>query len=211
MIITDIKQQVKNDKRYSVFIDGEFAFGISGVDVLYYKLKIGDEITPGKCNEIMEEAIFGKARDKAARLITFKPRTEKEIRQRLLEDEYPSEAVDRVINIFEKYGYINDEKYAKDYVADCLKLKGYGAHKIKYELHMKGVCDEYIEMALEGTENAQEEKAYVLLEKRLKGRRDIDYKERKKHSDYLARKGYSYDIINAVFKRLIDENNDYYE
>lgn len=44
MIITDIKKQVKDTERYSIYIDNKFVFGLSGVDVLYYRLKIGNEI-----------------------------------------------------------------------------------------------------------------------------------------------------------------------
>lgn len=45
MIITDIKKQVKDTERYSIYIDNKLVFGLSGVDVLYYRLKIGNEIS----------------------------------------------------------------------------------------------------------------------------------------------------------------------
>ena len=41
MIITDIQRQKHNDKRFSVFVDGEYTFSVSDVDLLYYKLKVG--------------------------------------------------------------------------------------------------------------------------------------------------------------------------
>ena len=52
MIITDIKKQVKDTERYSIYIDNKFVFGLSGVDVLYYRLKIGNEITQEKYDEL---------------------------------------------------------------------------------------------------------------------------------------------------------------
>ena len=54
MIITDIKKQVKDTERYSIYIDNKFVFGLSGVDVLYYRLKIGNEIPQEKYDEILE-------------------------------------------------------------------------------------------------------------------------------------------------------------
>ena len=53
MIITDIKKQVKDTERYSIYIDNKFVFGLSGVDVLYYRLKIGNEIPQEKYDEIL--------------------------------------------------------------------------------------------------------------------------------------------------------------
>ena len=54
MIITDIKKQVKDTERYSIYIDNKFVFGLSGVDVLYYRLQIGNEISQEKYDEILE-------------------------------------------------------------------------------------------------------------------------------------------------------------
>ena len=60
MIITDIKKQVKDTERYSIYIDNKFVFGLSGVDVLYYRLKIGNEIPQEKYDEILEFSELGE-------------------------------------------------------------------------------------------------------------------------------------------------------
>ena len=65
MIITDIKKQVKDTERYSIYIDNKFVFGLSGVDVLYYRLKIGNEISQEKYDEILENVIYEKAKNTA--------------------------------------------------------------------------------------------------------------------------------------------------
>ena len=62
MIITDIKKQVKDTERYSIYIDNKFVFGLSGVDVLYYRLKIGNEISQEKYDEILDNVIYEKAK-----------------------------------------------------------------------------------------------------------------------------------------------------
>ena len=68
MIITDIKKQVKDTERYSIYIDNKFVFGLSGVDVLYYRLKIGNEIPQEKYDEILENVIYEKAKNTAVKL-----------------------------------------------------------------------------------------------------------------------------------------------
>ena len=67
MIITDIKKQVKDTERYSIYIDNKFVFGLSGVDVLYYRLKIGNEIPQEKYDEILENVIYEKAKNTAVK------------------------------------------------------------------------------------------------------------------------------------------------
>ena len=58
MLITDLKQQVKDGKRVSVFLDGKFAFGMTDVDVLFYHLRIGEELTEERYSYILEQCIY---------------------------------------------------------------------------------------------------------------------------------------------------------
>ena len=67
MIITDIKKQVTDTERYSIYIDNKFVFGLSGVDVLYYRLKIGNEISQEKYDEILDNVIYEKAKNTAVK------------------------------------------------------------------------------------------------------------------------------------------------
>ena len=112
MKITDIRQQKHNKKRYSVFIDGNFAFGLDEVDILYYKLLDADEISYDKFNYIKENVVFSKARDTALKYINNKQRTKKEIINKLREKDFTEDIIEKVIKLFEKYGYIDDYAYA---------------------------------------------------------------------------------------------------
>ena len=71
MIITDIKKQVKDTERYSIYIDNKFVFGLSGVDVLYYRLKIGNEISQEKYDEILDNVIYEKAKNTAVKFLGY--------------------------------------------------------------------------------------------------------------------------------------------
>jgi regulatory protein len=205
MIITDLKQQVKNDKRYSLYVDGKFAFGLTDVDVVFYGLKIGDEISEEKYSLIYDEAVYTKAKQKAVSLICYRERSKKEIRDRISRD-YDEDITERVMNFLEEYGYVNDEKFATVYARDCLKNKKWGRRKIEFELKMKGVPSDIVfsvlDSVIEDGEETQANIAARLLEKRLKGRKCIDYKERQKHTAYLAGRGFSFDDISDAFSEL---------
>ena len=201
MRITAVTKQKKDPDRVSVYIDEKFAFGISAVDALYYHIEEGKELTMERYDYILNELIYQKARDKAVRLLGFSARTEKELMDRLRPD-YSEEICQRVIDMLKGYGYINDKEYARSYIKDSFQLKGRGSMRIRSELRHKGVSEEAIASALEDAELNEEEKAYELLKKRLKGNTSPDHKEKAKQYRYLASRGFSYDCISYAFSKL---------
>ncbi len=202
MIITDIKKQVKDTERYSVYIDNKFVFGLSGIDVLYYRLKTGSEISQEKYTEILENVIYEKAKNTAVKFLGYRARSKKELKDKLIAD-YSEDITNRVISMLEKYGYVNDEEYAKAYVKDCLNLKGWGQKRIALELTKRGIDKNIIVKALPEENTEQLELIEKLLLKRLKGNTNIDFKEKKKHFDYLARRGFVPSDILEVFDKVL--------
>lgn len=201
MIITDIQPQVKNQSRLSVFIDGKFAFGIDKNDCLFMGLKIGDTLTQERYNYIIDNAVYTNAYKKADRFIGFKMRTEKEVRDKLKEEEYSDDIIERVISSMIKYKYIDDEAYAQMYANDCRSIKKWGPQRIKIELYKRGVNTSAIENALQNL-NIEDTDEIIknLLEKRIKDT-PIDLKEKQKHFNFLLRRGFNSDDI----KRALEE------
>lgn len=201
MIITDIKPQVKKQNRVSIFIDGKFAFGLDKSDCTFMGLKIGTELTQQRYDYIIDNAVYAKAYQKADRYIGFKMRTEKEVRNKLIEEGYSDEITERVIATMVKYKYIDDMSYAIMYAKDCRKLKKWGPERIKAELYKKGISTEYIDNALnESDTDDTTEIIETLLEKRIRNT-PIDLKEKQKHINFLLRRGFKYDDIKAVIEK----------
>lgn len=207
MIITKIEKQKNNEKRYSIFLDYEFAFGIDEIDLLYFKLKENEELSEEKYKYIFNNILLKKAKDKALKYLSYKMRSEKQVKEKLLEDDFPQIIINKVINTLKKYNYINDDIFAKAFIKDKINLKGYGIFKITYELKMLGISEEIFNKYLED-ENFfnEEEKAIELLEKKIKRIDYIDFKERQKLYAYLARRGFSFETINKALNS-IKENN----
>lgn len=206
MIITDIQQQKKNEKRYSVFIDGQFAFGLTDIDLLYYKLEPGLELSQQRYDEIFENLLYQRAKEKALKKLNYKYCTKKEISDKLL-TEYSPEITQRVIEILEKYNYINDEEYARLYISDSIKLKGWGKIKIRYQLLQKGVSEDIINNQLQSAEEDCGEIACSLLLKKFKGIDLKEYKAKQKAYNYLLQRGYSYEEISRAIE--IYHNNSH--
>lgn len=208
MIITKIEKQKNNNKRYSIFIDNEFAFGIDEIDLLYYKLKENEPLDNDKYNYILNKLLLKRAKDKALKYLGYKMRSKKQVEKKLEELEFPPNVINKVIKILEKYNYINDEDFAKAFIKEKMNLKGYGSFKIAYDLKMLGIDNHIFEKYLYDQDFVDEdEKATALLLKKLKGNniKNIDYKEKQKLYSYLARRGFSYDSINKAFSNVLED------
>lgn len=208
MIITKIEKQKNNNKRYSIFIDNEFAFGIDEIDLLYYKLKENEPLDNEKYEYILNKLLLKRAKDKALKYLGYKMRSKNQVIKKLQEYEFPPNVINKVIKVLEKYNYINDEDFAKAFIKDKLNLKGHGVFKISYDLKMLGVDEEIFKKYLYNEEFINEEKkAKDLLLKKLgnKNIEDLDYKEKQKIYAYLARRGFSYDSIKKAFNCLLED------
>lgn len=207
MKITKIEKQ-KNNKRYSIFIDDEFAFGIDEVDLLFYKLKENEVICGEKYDYITNKLLLKRAKDKALKYLSYKMRSKKQVIQKLQQYDFSPDIIKKVINVLEKYNYINDEEFAKAFIKYKSNLKEYGKLKIIYELKLLGIDETIFKKYLDDINYIDEvQKAKQLLFKKLKKDKvlNISYKEKQKYYSYLYRRGFSYDTINTVFSNIWED------
>ncbi len=205
MTVTKIEQQKKDKSRYSVYVDGEFAFGLIMEDILYFRLKEGEEIPREKYEYIMDTTVYIKAQDTAVRYLGYKMRTRREVENKLREAQYPDGLIERVIDFLIKYDYINDELYCKKYIKETLKLRPKGIFLIKQELKARGVKEEIIDEALNEAEIDEEALAQRLLVKKYEDFAAMDKKELAKVYAFLQRKGFSYGVIKAAVAGLAEK------
>lgn len=208
MTITKIEKQVNNQKRYSIYIDEKFAFGVSEEDLIYFKLKENSEITEQRYNYIMEYVIYTKAKDKAYKFLGYKARSEKEVRDKLTKENYPQEIIDRIIELFKHYNYINDENYTKAYINNRIKFKPRAKRMLKYELAQKGIDSDTIENIIDSSNIDETDIAINLLQKKLKNKKDIEQKEKQRIYNYMLRRGFDYETINKAFKEVLNLHID---
>ena len=195
MRITAITQQKRDPSRYNIFIDGVYAFALPMQDILYFKLKEGQEAAEETIAFIRKNLIYIKAQDTALRFLGYKMRTVQEIRQKLLEKEFAEDVIAQVLAFLEKYGYADDREYCRRYIREKLRLG--------LELRQRGVSSCIIEEVLAETEIDEASDALRWLEKKSRGQWPPENEKKKKQLfDFLLRKGYSYDIIKEAFRQM---------
>ena len=203
MQITDLKPQVKNSKRVSVYLDGNYYCGLDLITVIKERLKVGDTITKERLVEIQRESEAQACMDVALRALSKSVKTEKDIVKKLLSKGFLEEIAIETVEKLKGYGYINDQDYSNRYAETYKNRKG--KKLIKLELKQKGVDEKVIDETLNAIES-ELETALKLAEKYCKNK-DKDIKLKQKCYNYLLSKGFSYeDSLTATKQVLGDED-----
>ena len=195
--ITDIKEQLKNKKRVSVYLDGEFYCGLDLITALKYRLKVGEFIDENRLVKIQYEAELQACFDRALNFISSSVKTQKQIQDKLKKLGYLDEIIENVIEKLKSYGYIDDSDYAKRFTNTYKSTKG--KRLIKLELMKKGVKDIDAQTALNEIES-QQDACDTLADKYLKNK-EKDKKNILKCYKYLLSKGFDYDDAKQAVDR----------
>jgi len=203
-IITAIESQKRAKKRLNVFLDGTFAFSLGRGVVEEQGLHLGQMVTDSQIGELVGADLFGKCLDAALRLLSYRPRSEAEIRWRLSRM-FEANTVERVILHLKVRQMIDDAAFARFWRENRESFRPCSKRLIQSELKSKGVASEVIDEVLEGIED--EESAYRAAQRRARTL-EKDYETfRRKLGPFLARRGFSYGVINRTMERLWREIN----
>lgn len=204
--ITRLEAQQKNPDRVSVYLDGEFAFGVHQDLLLEYGLHVGRVVSEAERHELASKDEILRAKGVALNFLSYKARTEREIRSKLARSGFSESVADAVVERLYALHYLDDAAYARSFVAGRFRSRGYGPARIRGDLMRRGVDRNMIEEALGEVLQPDEtlEAAREQAEKRwarLTSEPDLQ-KRRKKLSDYLLRRGFSYDTVRAVVESV---------
>ncbi len=197
-VITSIKQQ-KNRGRVNIYLDGKFAFGIDLTNFVLLHLKVDQELSEKEVAEIVKKVEFQKALDKVLRFATVRQRSEKEIydyfkrkRIHVLIHEY-------IIEKLRHFELLDDEKFAKWWVEQRQAFRPKAKRILTQELRIKGIKPEIIDKVLGETKIDEEKMARELLAKKAYKWGGLEPRlARQKKSQYLAGKGFSWEVIEKV-------------
>jgi len=209
MKITKIEEQKKHKNRMSVFLDGAFAFGIDAYSLYALKLSENDEIDEATLAHIKDTVLFEDAKNYAARLLSTRSYTERDMQKKLLFRTGSETVTEKTVVFLKEYKLIDDADFARRYAADCLNIKKYGRQKIKYKLIEKGIAKELAEEIVSADMffETESENLAVLMEKRLRG--DFEKTNVMKAKRYFAARGYSFDEIDSVVRKLKAQSEEW--
>ena len=145
---------------------------------------------------------------RAIKLLTIKPRSVAELRERLLRGKNADEkVVETVIARLQEYGYLNDERFAFGYASLKVKQRPIGRRRLERDLKFKKVAKPVAEEALElvYAETPEEQLIDAAIEKRIRLRgRPKTREEAKKLFDHLLRQGFEFELVSDKVRALFD-------
>jgi regulatory protein len=195
MKVTNIKQQVKRQDRYSIYVDKKYVFSLSEAELLNIGIKIGQEFSPQELEELKQKAVLDKTYDRALNLISRRRRSEWELRDYLKRKDYDEDVIQQTLNRLSEKSYVNDKTFAEAWVANRRLLKSTSKRRLQQELRQKRVPDEVIQDVLEADETDEIE---VLKDLIARKRKQSRYQDDLKLMQYLVRQGYSYGDIKTA-------------
>ena len=202
--ITAIEVQKKDPKRVNIYLDGEFAFGLNRFTAAW--LTVGQVLDEDKINRLQSEDAEEKATRQAMLLLGIRARSEMEVRRNLEKHEIPEALIERTIERLRKERLLDDGQFAQAWVANRSEFRPRSRRALGVELRRKGLTEADIRSAT--GELDETSLAYAAAQKRLRRLDDMEWHDfRKKLSDFLARRGFEYEVISLTVKRLWAERD----
>lgn len=197
MKITAIKQQVKRQGGFSVFVDDKYSFSLSESALLEQKVRIGQELSAAQLEAFQEASKLDKAYSLTLAYLARRSRSEWELRDYFRRKEIEGDAGEHIIRRLRNLGYVDDEAFARGWVSSRRLLKPMSSRRLRLELRQKRVGDDIIRRVLEDDGTSDQDTLRELVAKK---RRMSRYQDDVKLMQYLVRQGYSYDDVKAVLR-----------
>lgn len=204
--ITALKAQKNNPERVSVFLDNDYAFGLYRVVAAW--LQVGQQLDEEKIRQLKESEAGEKAYQRALNFLSYRVRTETEIRRNLNKHDTPDEVIENVLERLRRNRLVNDLEFAQTWVENRSEFRPRGRRALTSELRQKGVGHEIIDEVLQSVD--EEALAYQAAQKNARKYRKYEWPDfRKKLLGFLARRGFNYSIAApAVEKVWAEEQNN---
>jgi regulatory protein len=203
-VITALKFSGRGQNRVDVYLDGKKDFSL--IKSVALELKNGQELSVDQIKQLIDRDLEEQIYQQALRLISRRPRSEKELRDRFKRKHAQSEIQDAAIARLREQGFVDDYAFAESWVENRLNFRPRSAWAIKQELRHKGVPNDAIQAALEDFND--EEAAYQAASKAARKMAGLS-KDRfnQRLAAYLSRRGFQYSTVFPIVKRVWRETS----
>lgn len=197
--ITQLKIQKHDKERVSVFLDGEYAFSVSLL--VAAALRTDQALSGAQIAELRREGEAHLAYQKSLRYLSYRPRSEAEVRRYLTEKDVAVAVIEEVVEKLLAQGFLDDQAFAQYWIDNREQFRPRGRRALAYELRQKGISHEVIDTALESLDET--ESAHTAASKKAAQWSELDEHDfRDKVMGYLSRRGFPYGVSREVADAL---------
>lgn len=199
MIVTQLTGITRG--RYRVYVDEEFAFVLYRGELKRLGIREGEPLPEESLREIRAEILPGRAKRRAMNLLQSRDYTAAGLREKLKGGDYPEACIEEAVAYVESYGYVDDSRYARDFIIYNLDRKS--RTRIEQDLLRKGIDknlirDVFAELEEEGTSQDEAAMISALLQKKKYDAKTATRQEKQRMYAFLYRKGFHSDAISRA-------------
>lgn len=158
-------------------------------------------------DEEENDAEYQRAKKRATYLLGSHAYSSAALREKLLKN-YSVETTEKVMEDMLRYGFIDDEDYAKRLASALINGKKYGLRRAKAEMRRKGVPEELAEQTLSEFDREEMTDALTDLVRKKYSDKITDREQRQKVIAALARRGYGFGEIKEAITSVLEEINE---
>lgn len=206
--ITAIEKAKK--KGYHLFVEDEYALTVSAEILVETGLRVGQQITPQRLDEIRLLGDRRRARERALYLLESRSHSAKELFDKLcrtVDESIAAEITAKMVEI----GLVDDESYARRWAQMLFHEKKYGPRRIRQSLMQKGFDRLLVDTVLDelreevSPEDTDEQLQQIIARKYARYLQDDDPKNRNRVINGLLRLGYDYEQIRTAMRNFTEE------
>jgi regulatory protein len=200
--ITTLRYQKKNRDRVSVYLDGRFAFGLPAI--VAASLRPGQVLTDAEIESLRDQGNVEAAYTRTLDYLSYRPRSQAEVIAYLQKRGLSEDSIDSITARLERAGLLDDEAFAQYWVENRERFRPRGSRALRHELWNKGISQDIIDRAVASVDGSAS--AYRAASRKAQQLSHLDQGTfRQKLVQYLARRGFSYEIAREVAERYWTE------
>ncbi len=202
--ITALRVGRGRGKRVNVFLDGKFAFSLEAEVVAKEGLQIGQELSAEQIGAMVGSDHFHRCLNVAVRYLSYRPRSEFELRERLRQRSFDGDKVEAVLTKLKEQGLVDDMAFAQFWRDNRESFNPRSRWLTKLELRRKGVANDIIDQVVDAIDD--DDSAYRAAQRKARNLPLSDYRLfQRRLGEYLKRHGFGYRVINHTVERLWQE------
>ena len=202
--VTAIRSGKGQGKRVNIFLDGKFAFSLEAEVALKEGLQAGQELSDSQVEALVKSDNFHRCLNAATHYLSYRPRSESELKERLRRRHFDDDSVEAVIVNLKERGLVDDRAFAQFWKDNRQSFSPRSQWLTKLELRRKGVADDLVAEVVGAIDD--DDSAYQAALSKARSLPLSDYQSfRHRMGEFLKRRGFGYGVTNHVMERVWQE------
>ncbi len=204
--VTAIRVGKGRKKRVKVSLDDRAAFSLEAEVVLKEGLQVGQELSANQTEALARSDHFHRCLNAAVHYLSYRPRSESELSERLRQHGFDGDSVEAVITRLKEQGMVDDMAFAQFWKDNRESFSPRSQRLTKLELRQKGVANDIIDLVVDAIDDG--DSAYRAALSKARSLPPYEYQSfRRRLREYLKRRGFGYEVINHAVEQVWQEQD----